>query len=610
MSSKTRANTNQFSKEFSFEEDVYAEAREKGSKRWLAVHIFHGSNKLILLIVFFTTILSANLSSGSMVVIGLVVSDLILGVESNFIFYLILILVLNVSGSLVRLLNFMLREILAQRIERDARKEFFLNLLGKGQSFHDRQKLGDIMARATDDVRNLNFLISPAISLILESFTQLIVPIIYIFLFYPNQLVLVPIVFVILFLVSLRSYSRKVGPITRDLRRQYGEMNSVLNETLSGIEVVKGTAQERSEALKYYLYAKKYKDYYVEQGKVQAKYLPILLYALTITLGLAHSLFLYIDGRINIGEIIGFIGLLTLLRFPTNISIFVFAQLRLSMSSAERLISTMKQRTEIDENKKGIEKQVKGKIEFKNVTFTYPDGENPVLKNITFTIKPGETVAIVGTTGSGKTTLTKLISRLYKIDNGEILVDDVNIKKYTLQSLRNQISYIEQDLFLFSDTIFYNISFGRTSSLNEVKEVAKKAQIHDFIEGQPEGYDSKVGERGVTLSGGQKQRIAIARAFLSDPRVLILDDATSAIDSRTEDKIQTAIRNILKNRTTILITHRLSQIRWADLIIVLKRGEIIASGTHKDLLETSEEYRKIFVKKFDVDAQKLLEGCD
>jgi len=232
--------------------------------------------------------------------------------------------------------------------------------------------------------------------------------------------------------------------------------------------------------------------------------------------------------------------------------------------------------------------------------------KKPILKDISFEVQNGQTVAIVGTTGSGKTTLTKLISRLYDVSKGRILIDGRNIRDYSLQSLRDQISYIEQDIFLFSTTIFDNISFGRVSSLEQVINVAQQAQAHDFISKLPEEYQSKVGERGVQLSGGERQRIAIARAFLSDPRILILDDSTSAIDSNTEDKIQFAIKNILKNRTTILITHRLSQIRWADLILVLQNGEIVAKGNHEELLKTSEEYRKIFVKKFDIEEDQLL----
>jgi len=309
----------------------------------------------------------------------------------------------------------------------------------------------------------------------------------------------------------------------------------------------------------------------------------------------------------TIGLVISYVGLISNLRFPTFISIWVFALIKLAVSGAERLLETMEKESDIDENIQGVEKTINGLIKFENVSFKYPGSSKKVLSDVSFTIAPGQTVAIVGTTGSGKTTLTKLLSRLYDPDEGQILIDDVNIKEWKLASLRNQISYIEQDTFLFSDKIADNIAFGLTSSLDEIKRVAREAQADTFIEQLPDGYESEVGERGVQLSGGQRQRIAIARAFLTDPRILILDDSTSAIDSDTEDKIQRAMTKILSGRTTFLITHRLSQIRWADLILVMKKGEIVAKGTHEKLMETSEEYRKIFVKRFDLDEKTLME---
>jgi len=605
--------------EFITEEDYFKDVREKGSRRWIFAHLFHSTNKYIIFIVLFTTVFSSILTSSSRVTIGNAVSAFLGGVYSDFMYYIILVLILTVSAPLIRLLNFMLREILAQRMERDTREEFFSNLLGKSLSFHDRQQIGELMARATDDVRNLNFLVSPSLSLILESFTSLIIPTIFIILFYPFQLVISPVVFSIVFLVLIRDYTQKIGPVSRDLRANYGKMNSTLNETLSGIEVVKATAAENTEVMKYFFNAKAYKDSYVERGVVQGKYLPILFLAITITVSLAHSIILYLNGLLDIGQIIGYIGLISMLRFPTNISVWVFAQIKVAIAGAERLLEVMNERTEIGAHQEGRQKQFQGKIQFKNVWFAYPnqqtsefeanDSENNsyVLKNISFEIGAGKTIAIVGTAGSGKTTLTKLISRLYDVNKGAILIDDTNIKNFRLNSLRSQISYIEQDLFLFTDSVFENISFGRTGSMEEVQKVAREAQAHEFIQNLPEGYDTVVGERGVTLSGGEKQRIAIARAFLTDPRVLILDDATSAIDSETEDKIQKAIKNVLKNRTTLLITHRLSQIRWADLILVLKNGRIEAKGTHEELMRTSPEYQKIFVDRFEIDKEKLLE---
>ncbi|MFX1409037.1 MAG: ABC transporter ATP-binding protein [Promethearchaeota archaeon] len=596
--------------EFTPGKDPFEKSRRKSPRRWVLAHIFHGSNKIFIFIVFITTILAANLSSLILVIIGNAITDFLMGKQSTLLFYTLFILLLSVGTPILRLVNYMLREVIAQRLERDCRREFYANLLGKSQSFHDQQKIGELMARVTDDVRTMNFLISPAISLIFESFTALVIPLFYIIFFYPSQLILAPIIFSILFIFSLKSYIRKIGPVTGKLRAFYGIMNSTLNEALTGIEVVKATAQESKESQKYFVNAKNYRDAFIEQGNIEAKYLPILLLAITITGGLIHAIILNFNGMMNIGQIIAYVGLLSLLRFPTFISIFVFAIIRLAFSSAQRLLELMNKKTEIDENIGGYNKSIQGAIKFQNVTFTYPESEKPVLKNINFEIQPGKTLAVVGTTGSGKTTLAKLISRLYDVDDGRILIDNIDIRNYALKSLRNQISHVDQDVFLFSTTIFENISFGKVGSREEVIEVAKQAQAHEFISNLPMQYNSEVGERGVQLSGGERQRIAIARAFLVNPKILILDDSTSAIDSNTEDKIQMAIRNILKNRTTILITHRLSQIRWADLIIVLKKGEIVAKGTHKELLRTSEEYQRIFIKKFDVEIDTLIKQCE
>ena len=599
-------NNFQHNVEFSSEKDVFIEARKKGVRSWILAHLFYKNNKYIVIIVFVTTIITANLSSLILVIIGLAITDFLNGDQSRFLYYIILILVLGIGTPILRLVNFLLREVLAQRMERDTRKEFLENLLGKSQSFHEKQKTGDIMARATEDVRMLNFLVSPALSLIFESFSSLVVPIIYIIIFYPSQLAIAPIIFTILFLFALRNYNKKLGPVTIQLRTEFGEMDDKLNETLTGIELIKSTAQERQQSQKYLIHAGKYRDAYIQEGKIQAKYTPLLILAIAITIGLAQSIYLYYQGILTIGEIIAYMGLFALLRFPTNISIFIFALVKLAQASSNRLLEVMNKETEIDENIEGKQKDLEGKIKFENVSFKYPEDVNPVLKNISFEVNPGQTLAVVGATGSGKTTLTKLISRLYDVSEGKITIDGIDIRDYSLKSLRSQISYIEQDVFLFSTSIFDNISFGRVSSLEEVIEVAKQAQAHDFISRFPKGYDSEVGERGVQLSGGERQRIAIARAFLANPKILILDDSTSAIDSETEDKIQEAINNILRDRTTILITHRLSQIRWADKIIVLKKGTIEAVGIHEELLKTSEEYRKIFIKRFDVDLTQLL----
>jgi ATP-binding cassette subfamily B protein len=240
---------------------------------------------------------------------------------------------------------------------------------------------------------------------------------------------------------------------------------------------------------------------------------------------------------------------------------------------------------------------MRGEIEFREVTFAY-DGSEPALNGISFKVLPGQTVAIVGQTGTGKTTLAKLVNRTYDVASGQVLVDGVDVREWNLEALRRNISMIEQDIFLFSRGISENIAFGKPeATLDLVEGAAKAAQADGFIRELPEGYQTVIGERGVTLSGGQRQRLALARAFLTDPRILILDDSTSAIDSATEDHIQRAIYAAAQGRTTLIITHRLSQIRWADLILVLRRGQLIAAGTHEQLMESSEAYRRIFTER-------------
>jgi ATP-binding cassette subfamily B protein len=293
--------------------------------------------------------------------------------------------------------------------------------------------------------------------------------------------------------------------------------------------------------------------------------------------------------------VVTFMGLLGTLRFPTFISIFSFNLVQLGIASAERILELINTETELDENEAGVSRPIHGEVVFEDVTFGY--NGKPVLKDISFTARPGETIAIVGQTGSGKTTLTWLINRIFDVDAGRVLVDGVDVRDWSLESLRSQISTIEQDVFLFSDPLAQNIAFGcADASQEEIERAAREAQAHEFITSFSDGYDTEIGERGVTLSGGERQRIAIARAFLTDPRILILDDSTSAIDSATEDQIQRAMRRISSQRTTFIITHRLSQIRWADRILVLRRGELVDQGTHEELMARSPDYRRIFAR--------------
>ncbi|MFW9825694.1 MAG: ABC transporter transmembrane domain-containing protein, partial [Candidatus Thorarchaeota archaeon] len=301
--------------EFSPGKDYFKKSRKKGVRRWIFAHIFHKTNKIFIFIVLFTTVFASILASAISIFVGLAVTAFLTAGIESLIFYSTTILILGLMTPILRLLNFSLREILAQRLERDTRKEFYGVLLGKSQSFHDKQQIGDLMARATNDVRTLNFLISPAVSLIFESFTTLIIPIFFILFLYPIQLILEPIIFIILFFISLWRYTRKLGPVTGELRMNFGMINTTLDEALSGIEVVKASTQEKHELNKYLTFAKKYRDAALSQGKIQAKYMPILFLGITITIGLGHSLLLLNLGLINIGQVISYIGLLELLSF-------------------------------------------------------------------------------------------------------------------------------------------------------------------------------------------------------------------------------------------------------------------------------------------------------
>jgi ATP-binding cassette subfamily B protein len=460
-------------------------------------------------------------------------------------------------------------------------------------TFHSLQPVGDTMARATNDVREINLMFSPGLNLVVGSAIFLFMPLI----FSPRidpALLLVPALYNLAYFLALWQYLRELKPITDTARQSFGSLNTHLAEAIDGIETVKGMAQEESEIRRFVSNARRYRDAFVHQGDVEARFLPLLLLALAVAGGLLHALLLYNQGLINIGEVIAYFGLLQMFGFPTFVSLFAYSQVSLGMAGARRILDLINRENDLDQNLAGYAGPMQGEIEFHQVTFAYGEGD-AALEGITFKVKPGQTVAIVGQTGTGKTTLAKLVNRTYDVNAGKVLIDGVDVRDWNLEALRRSISIIEQDIFLFSRSISDNISFGQPESTHETIEIAAKAaQADGFIEGFNEGYQTVIGERGVTLSGGQRQRLALARAFLTDPRILILDDSTSAIDSATEDQIQRAIYAAARGRTTLIITHRLSQIRWADLILVLRQGKLVAMGNHTELMQTAPAYRRIF----------------
>ena len=493
-------------------------------------------------------------------------------------------------------------EVLAQHLERNAREELYISLLGKSQTFHDRQRTGNIMAMATDDMQQLNLMINPGFLFIADIVLGFAVPILTIATI-KVELIIIPLIFVVSYIVSVRSYSRRLNPITGMERDRFGKMNAVAEESVSGIETVKATSQEDFERHRFNRTAWIFRGYFIRQGYIEASYLPVLFYGLALGASFVYGFALVTIGTINIGELISFMALFGLLRFPTFVAIFCFTLVQLGLAGGRRILGVINTETELDQNADGHTGVMRGGIVFEDVSFGFEDGT--VLENINLRVEPGQTVALVGATGSGKSTLAELINRTYEATAGRVLVDGVDVRDWNLTSLRSQISKIEQDVFLFSRSIASNIAFGAPGAPQEaIEHAAAEAQADAFIRTLSDGYETVVGERGTTLSGGQRQRIALARAFLSDPRILILDDSTSAIDSATEDEIQKAIRRAQEGRTTILITHRLSQIRWADQIVLLEAGRVVADGSHDTLLRTSPHYRRIFAR-YDVDLPPL-----
>jgi ATP-binding cassette, subfamily B, bacterial len=587
----------QVKREFSVaDEHVY---NRSGPVRWILSHLLRYPPLLASFLLAAT--LTNVLFSATPLLVGLAFDE-VLKPEPDpgrLLAIALAILGLVIVRGLLDITNSWSVETLGQRMERDAREELFISLLGNSQTFHNRQRVGDIMARATNDVRQLNPMMNPGVSLIVESIIGIIAPLVFIAFLRPALLV-APLLFVIAFVISLRRYVRQLNPVAGEQRWRFGEMNAGLTETITGIEVVKAAAQEAQERRKFMANARQVRDLYVKQGEIEARYLPLLLLGIALAGAFAQGVWLVSQGELSIGELVAYMGLIGVLRFPAFISIFTFSLVQMGIAGARRILELMKEETELDENKAGYSAPIRGEIVFDRVTFRLDDGSEglPVLRDISFRATPGETIAIVGQTGSGKTTLAKLVNRTYDINEGRILIDGVDVRDWNLDSLRSQISTIEQDIFLFSRPIDENIAFSLAQQVDEaaVEAAAIAAQADDFIRNFAGGYQTLVGERGVTLSGGQRQRIAIARALLTDPRILILDDSTSAIDSATEDQIQRAIKRVLEGRTTLLITHRLSQIRRADRILVLHQNTIIDQGSHEELLQRCDLYRRIFAR--------------
>ncbi|MEU8205717.1 ABC transporter ATP-binding protein [Streptosporangium sp. NPDC049046] len=483
-------------------------------------------------------------------------------------------------------------EVLAQRVKRDVRDELYRSLLAKRMSFHDQQRIGDILARAINDARLVDYMFSPGVSTAFNALLALVVPIVFIASLNP-QLLLAPGALVVVFAVALRRHLRRLQPLTMRIRETFADLNERFSTTLTGIATVKAATQEEHERLAFRRAAAAYRDAFVRRGRAQAVYLPALSFAVAMAVGALHSLYLYGQGELALAQVVTYLGWLVALAQPVTLSEQAVPVVQEGLAAAARMRQIIDGPGDLEETT-GVTTAVEGAITFDRVTLRH-DGKD-VLSEVSFHLPAGRTLAVVGPTGSGKSMLLKLVARMYDADEGRVLIDGRDVRDWEPGALRRQIGHVDQEIFLFSKSVLDNVAFGAPAGAAEedVKRVAKLACADDFVQEMEHGYATVLNEGGTTLSGGQRQRLAIARALLTDPRVLTLDDATSAIDARTEATITEAIERATAGRTTVLVSHRPGQIRRADLIVLLDAGRVVDLGGHDELMARCALYRETY----------------
>jgi ATP-binding cassette, subfamily B, multidrug efflux pump len=493
----------------------------------------------------------------------------------------------------------------SQTVAYDLRNDLFAKIQGLSFSYHDRQQTGQLMVRATDDVEKIRLFIGQGLLQLVSAILLLVGTML--ILFTTNArlaLVILPILPISLGLFMI--FGKVSQPLFGLVQTKLSRLNTLLQENLAGIKVVKAFTREKEEQAKFSVAA----DDLMKQQLVLARLFSILfpITFLIANLGQAATLFfggrMIVNGTLTIGQWQEFSLYLVYLFLPTVQLGFIVTQMGQASASAGRVFEILDAVSDVQEAPDAQTlPAIRGQVEFEDVSFRYFTSGEPVLKNVTFSVSPGQTVALLGATGSGKTTIINLLPRFYDPTQGRILVDGYDLRAITLASMRSQIGIVLQETTLFAGTIRDNIAFGKQdASQEEIEAAAKAAVAHDFILSFPLGYDTPVGERGATLSGGQKQRIAIARALLMDPRILILDDSTSSVDVQTEVQIQAALDRLMKGRTSFVIAQRISTVINADQILILDRGQVVARGKHEDLLETSEIYAEIYQSQLVGDA--------
>ena len=491
-------------------------------------------------------------------------------------------------------------QALGQKLIYDIRNTIFTSIQSQSFSFYDRNETGQLMSRATGDVEAVRRFVSFGLGQFLSN--AFLVGGVIVSLFYLNFFLaaIVSVVFPLILFLSWR-FSKTQGPFWRLTRRNYGAMNSVLQQNVTGARIVRSFTAEDGEVARFAATNQAYRDGIVGSSAIRAVYVPLL--SLVISLDLAALYYLgggrVIAGTITIGELVAAANLLALLSGPSRFLGQLILIGQNGMAGFDRILEIVDAKSEVKEKPEAVHLgAVNGEIRFENVKFGYRAGRE-VLKGVSLVIPPGQVVAFVGLSGSGKTTMANLIPRFYDVTEGAVMIDGKDVRDLALKSLRGSVGLVSQDIFLFSATIRENVSYGRTDATQEdIERVCRLARADEFIDRFPERYDTRVGERGVTLSGGQKQRIAIARTLLTDPRVLILDDSLSSVDAGTEYAIADALKEVVRQRTTIIITQRLSTLRLAQRIVVFDGGRVVEDGVHEELLARNGTYAKLYRSQY------------
>ncbi|MCH8233081.1 MAG: ABC transporter ATP-binding protein [Bacteroidetes bacterium] len=530
---------------------------------------------------------------------GLEIQKTFYGIFAGSIFFyaiLILIMALLRGGFL-----FLVRQtliVMSRHIEYDLKNEIYNQYQILPLSFYRKNSTGDLMNRISEDVSRVRMYLGPSIMYGLNLFILFLILIPYMISINPKltlyTLVPLPILSICIYYVN-----NIINKRSEEIQKSLSGLSTFVQEAFSGIRVIKSFVRENDMITKFEMSSNEYKDKSLKLTSVDALFFPIIM----ALIGLSTVLVVYIgggqviNGTASFGNIAEFIIYVNLLTWPVASLGWITSIIQRAAASQKRINEFLKIKPGITSGK-AIKKEIKGGVTFKSVSFVYPDTGIKALTDVSFSLKPGESLAIIGTTGSGKSTIANLICRMYDPTSGTILIDDTDLKNLDLSAYRSQLGYVPQDVFLFSESIYNNISFGSVNLESEdIIQAARDADLYDNVQQFPDGFNTRIGERGITLSGGQKQRVSIARAITRKPRILILDDALSAVDTKTENTILESMEKIMKDRTTIIISHRISSAKLANRIIVLHDGRIIQKGTNESLLAREGTYKDLYEKQ-------------